>query len=161
MPTRSACRVGKIAITCAQVARPRHAILPTLFCARHRTSCRSCSEGSAFQAESALTTELGRGRAEACNCAAGITLRRPHDHHRDFRARMRTKTPPHTRAATDQDRYLMMSSRPIDDRSRRHQSRWPITSNAAGCDPALDSTPRAPQSGRQPPNQLWLPCAFT
>ena len=37
----------------------------------------------------------------------------------------------------------MIPSRLIDDRSRRHQSRCSITSNAAGRDPALDSTPRA------------------
>jgi len=37
----------------------------------------------------------------------------------------------------------MIPSRLIDDRSRRHQSRCSITSNAAGRDPALDSTPPA------------------
>ena len=37
----------------------------------------------------------------------------------------------------------MMASRLINDRSRRHQSRWSITSNAASRNPVLDSTPRA------------------
>jgi hypothetical protein len=37
----------------------------------------------------------------------------------------------------------MTPSQPIDDRSRRHDSRWCVTSNAAARDTALDSTPRA------------------
>ena len=37
----------------------------------------------------------------------------------------------------------MTPSQPTDDRSRRHQSRWSITSNAAGRNNALESTPRA------------------
>jgi hypothetical protein len=36
-------------------------------------------------------------------------LRRPHDHHRDFRARLRTEVPPHA-AGGNQDRHLMMPS---------------------------------------------------
>ena len=35
----------------------------------------------------------------------------------------------------------MMASRLIDDRTRRHHSRWSVTSNASGHDTALDSTP--------------------
>jgi hypothetical protein len=35
----------------------------------------------------------------------------------------------------------MMASRLIDDRTRRHYSRWSVTSNATGRDTALDSTP--------------------
>ena len=47
----------------------------------------------------------------------------------------------------------MISSPLIDDRSRRHQSRCSITSNTAGRNPALNSTPRAaplPSSTAQP-----------
>src|SRR6516225_2564964 len=70
-------------------------------------------------------------------------LRRTHDYHRDLRARLRAQAPSHTRAATDQDRYLMTPSHPINDRSGRLQSRWFASSNPAARDVALDSKPRA------------------
>ena len=37
-------------------------------------------------------------------------LRRPHDRHRDFRARMRAQAPAFTTARSNQDRHLMMPS---------------------------------------------------
>jgi hypothetical protein len=70
----------------------------------------------------------------------------------------------------------MMPSRLIDNRTRRHQSRWSVTSNAAGRDTGLDSTPRvapilspAAQSAtapsrlhlRLPANQLLRLCRAT
>ena len=85
-------------------------------------------------------------------------LRWTHDHHRDFRARVRAQAHAHSsmHGARDQDRYLMTPSQPTDDRSRRHQSRWSITSNAAGRNNALDSTPRtAPNRIRR----TTIPCS--
>ena len=43
-------------------------------------------------------------------------LRRPHDHHRDLRARLRAEAPAHAGSGNNQDRHLMMPSPPIDDR---------------------------------------------
>ena len=41
-------------------------------------------------------------------------LRRPHDHHRDLRARLPAETPDHTGSGGDQDRHIMTSSPPIE-----------------------------------------------
>jgi hypothetical protein len=50
-------------------------------------------------------------------------LRRPHDYHRDFRARLRTEVPPHA-AGGNQDRHLMMPSPSIYTYSNaRHSHR--------------------------------------
>ena len=54
-------------------------------------------------------------------------LRRPHDHHRDLRARLRAEAPAHTGSGGDQDRHLMMPSPPIDDRSDTRHSRWLVS----------------------------------
>jgi hypothetical protein len=43
-------------------------------------------------------------------------LRRPDDHHRDLRARLSAKKPPHTGSSADQDRYLMTLSPLTDNR---------------------------------------------
>ena len=51
-------------------------------------------------------------------------LRRPHDHHRDLRARLRAQAPAHTRSSTDQNRHLMMPSPPIDNSYHTCHPRW-------------------------------------
>ena len=60
----------------------------------------------------------------AARAAASMpVLRRPHDRHRDLRARLRAEAPPHTGTGGDQDRHLMRPSPPIDDRNDHRHSR--------------------------------------
>ena len=56
--------------------------------------------------------------------AAMPVLRRPHDHHRDLRARLRAEAPAHTTFGGDQGRHLMMPSPPINDSYDTCNSRW-------------------------------------
>ncbi len=64
----------------------------------------------------------------ACRCSPRTApsmpvLRQPHDHHRDFRARLRTEVSPHA-AGGNQDRHLMMPSPSIHTYSNaRHSCR--------------------------------------
>jgi len=44
--------------------------------------------------------------------AAMPMLRQPHDHHRDFRTRLRAEAPAHAASASNQDRHVMMPSPP-------------------------------------------------
>ena len=71
-------------------------------------------------------------------------LRRPHDHHRDLRARLPAEAPPHARSGSDQDRHLMTPSPPIDDRSDARHSRWLSASNALARAASLNSQPGPP-----------------
>src|SRR6516225_9520526 len=57
-------------------------------------------------------------------------LRRPHDYHRDLRARLRAKVPHHTSYGSDQDRHLMMLSPSIRDRSDARLSCWLLVGSA-------------------------------
>jgi hypothetical protein len=57
--------------------------------------------------------------------AASVSLLRwSHDHHRDLRARLRAEVPPHACRDSNQDRYLMMLSPPIDYRTDTRHSDW-------------------------------------
>ena len=49
-------------------------------------------------------------RRTARAAASMPLLRRPHDHHRDLRARLPAEAPPHACSGSDQDRHLMMPS---------------------------------------------------
>ena len=60
-------------------------------------------------------------------------LRRPHDHHRDLRARLRAKAPAHTGSGGDQDRHVMTR---LSDCAAADRRRW----FTAGVDPACDVT---------------------
>jgi hypothetical protein len=71
-------------------------------------------------------------------------LRRPHDHHRDLRARLRAETPAHTGSGGDQDRHLVMPSPPIDRRYDTRHSRWLAAGRAQARTRPLDSQPVAP-----------------
>ena len=55
-------------------------------------------------------------RRVARAAASMSMLRWPHDHHRDLRARLSAKAPPHARSDSDQDRHLMIPSPPIPNR---------------------------------------------
>ena len=59
-------------------------------------------------------SEAAAARRAAHAAVSMSLLRWPHDHHRDLRTRLSAKTPPHTRTANDQDRYLMTPSPPFD-----------------------------------------------
>jgi hypothetical protein len=50
--------------------------------------------------------------------------RRPHDRHRDFRARLRAEAPAHTATGRNQDRHLMMLSPLINGRPDTRYSCW-------------------------------------
>jgi len=66
-------------------------------------------------------------------------LRRPHDHHRDFRARMRAQVPAFATARGNQDRHLMMPSPAIYTYSNARHSRWLSASTAQARIAALHS----------------------
>jgi hypothetical protein len=51
-------------------------------------------------------------------------LRRPHDHHRDLRARLPAQTPPGVRYSSDRDRHLMMPPPPIHHPTDARHSGW-------------------------------------
>src|SRR5712692_3881692 len=87
-------------------------------------------------------------------------LRWSHDHHRDLRARLPTQAPPHTRIARDQDRYLMMLPRSINNLRDTHHSRCFMARNVRARDTALDSQLGAPPispSTMQPPTAALRP----
>src|SRR5216684_9027148 len=65
-------------------------------------------------------------------------LRQPHDHHRDFHARLRAETPTHA-ARGNQDRHLMMPSPAIYTYSNARHSRWLSASTAQARIAALHS----------------------
>src|SRR5216683_4349712 len=65
-------------------------------------------------------------------------LRQPHDHHRDFHARLRAETPAHA-ARGNQDRHLMMPSPAIYTYSNARHSRWLSASTAQARIAALHS----------------------
>src|SRR4029077_11761597 len=74
-------------------------------------------------------------------------LRRPHDHHRDLRARLPAKASPHT-CADHPDRHLMRPSPPIDNCSAPcHSRRLSAASAHARVGP--------PESSALPP-RTWL-----
>ena len=79
------------------------------------------------------TSEADSRRRTARAAASMPVLRRPHDHHRDLRARLRAEAPPHTGSGGDQDRHLMMPSLPIDDRHPARQSCRLSTGSAHAC----------------------------
>src|SRR5262249_60830317 len=54
-----------------------------------------------------------RDRSAAYLANTVPVLRWPYDHHRDLRARLRAKAPPHIGCDSDQDRHLMMLPPPI------------------------------------------------
>ena len=61
------------------------------------------------------TTKAAEPDQNPAAAASMPLLRRPHDRHRDFRARLRAQAPASTTSGTNQDRHLMMKSPPIDD----------------------------------------------
>src|SRR6202795_4306130 len=71
-------------------------------------------------------------------------LRRPHDYHRDLRARLRAEAPTHTGSGGDQDRYVMMPPPPIDDRPEARYSCWITASSAHHCTGLSDWPALAP-----------------
>src|SRR5271170_755915 len=99
---------------------------PTLWAARQRQSSREhCARAQAARRSvspktirDARTSDRRTPRA----AASMPVLRRPHDHHRDLRARLRAEAPTHTGSSGDQDRYVMMPSPPIDDRPEARYS---------------------------------------
>jgi hypothetical protein len=72
--------------------------------------------------------------------AAMPVLRRPHDRHRDFRARMRAQAPAHAASSSNQDRHLMMPSSAIDARPDTRSS----CRLSAGSDQARITTSDSP-----------------
>lgn len=56
-----------------------------------------------------------RSRPAAHAATSMSLLRRPHDHHRDVRTRLRADPLPHTGSGTDQDRHLMTASPPTNN----------------------------------------------
>ena len=64
-----------------------------------------------------------RIQATARAAEAVPVLRRPHDHHRDLRARLPAKASPHTCSADHPDRHLMRPSPPIGNCSAPCHSR--------------------------------------
>ena len=81
----------------------------------------------------------------ADTAASMPVLRRPHDHHRDLRARLRAEAPAHTGSGGDQDRHLMMPST-----DRQPPSHSPVVSALSRQRPALAAGRQiARQSHRQ------------
>src|SRR5262249_8599792 len=66
--------------------------------------------------------------ADAANAVP--VLRWPHDHHRDLRARLRAKAPPHTYGTSNQDRHLLMLSPSFHKRSDARLSCWLLVGSA-------------------------------
>ena len=101
----------------------------------------------ARRAISPKTTRDTRGHSRsrpAPHVVASMSLlRRPNDHHRDLRARLPAKKPPHTGSASDQDRYLMTLS-PLTD-NRRHSCGHLVAANAQARRGPLDRPAVAPQ----------------
>jgi hypothetical protein len=137
----------------AALRLPPHSPLRTvrqwLPCQQHRQSTRA-----AQCAPSTTTDQRRRGcqcRPTACTLPSLPVLRRPHDHHREVRARRNPALPSERANASDQDRHVMMSSRPPNYRyptpscwfaARRSQARiHPLNSQTA----ALANTPHSPQ----------------
>src|SRR6516164_2068292 len=97
---------------------------PTLWAARQRQPTRKhCARAPAARpADAPKRTRDTRSRARATPRAAASmpVLRQPHDHHRDFRARLRAEVPAHA-AGGNQDRHVMMPSPSIYTyRNARH-----------------------------------------
>jgi hypothetical protein len=70
---------------------------------------------------------------EAPDELVGRQRHRPHDHHRDLRARLCAQAPTNTRGGGDQDRHLMMPSPPIRHQSDTRYSRRLSTGIASAC----------------------------
>ena len=66
-------------------------------------------------------------------------LRRPHDRHRDLRARLPAEASTEDNSARDQDRYIMTLSPPNDDRPDTHYSCRLATGSAQARIGSLDS----------------------
>ena len=75
-------------------------------------------------------TRPKNNRPTSRTVAAMPVLRRPHDHHRDLRARLRAEAPAHTTFGGDQGRHLMMPSPPINDSYDTCNSHWLSASSA-------------------------------
>ena len=73
-----------------------------------------------------------------------VLLRRPHDHHRDLRARLSAETPTHTSSGSDQDRHIMRPSLPIDHRYDTRNSCWLAARHAQARICTIDSQPVSP-----------------
>ena len=86
-----------------------------------------------------------RSRPAAHVVASMSLLRRPDDHHRDLRARLPAKKPPHTGSASDQDRYLMTLSPLTDNRPDTHSCGHLVAGNAQARRGPLDRPAVAPQ----------------
>ena len=122
---------------------------------QHRTRPRTARH--AIPPETARNVR-GHSRRRTARAAASMpVLRRPHDGHRDLRARLRAEAPPHTGSGGAQDRHLMMPSLPIDDRHPARQSCRLSTGSSHACRwppdcPAIAPTISAhnPSSARSP-----------
>ena len=80
-------------------------------------------------------------RPAARAAAAMPVLRRPHDRHRDLRARLRAQAPAFAAARKNQDRHLMMPSPAIHHRSNIRHSCWLPAGSAQARIGASDSPP--------------------
>ena len=101
---------------------------PPLRPARQRQPCRQHRAG-AQAARRAVSPKRTRDAQSSDrrtpHAAASMSLlRRTHDRHRDFRARLRAKAPARTTSSGNQDRHLMMPSPPIDDSYHPCHPRW-------------------------------------
>ena len=112
------------------------------------------------RSKQAETSETAAVRRTPRAAASVSLLRRPHDHHRDLRARLPAETPPRVRYSSDQDRHLMMPSPPIHQPSDARHSGWLAASTApaycrsinrpAVAPPTLSGNARSTRSARHP-----------
>src|SRR5262245_40555042 len=122
---------------------------PSLWVVRQQQPCRQHRAGApATRRTSSLATARdvpSRTPRRAARAAASMSmLRWPHDHHRDLRARLSAKAPPHARSDSDQDRHLMILSPPILNRRSARYSCWLSASSADARGGPLDWPTLAP-----------------
>ena len=102
---------------------------PPLWIVRQRPSRRQHRAGARV-ARRSVPAETARNVRDRCRrrtprvAASMSLLRRPHDHHRDLRARLPAQTPPGVRCSSDRDQHLMMPLPPIEQPSDARHSGW-------------------------------------
>ena len=120
---------------------------PTLWAARQRQPRRKhCPRSRAARRAGApkrTRDAQSSDRRTAGADAAMPMLRRPHDRHRDLRARLRAETAAHTAPGGNQDRHLMMLSPSIQQCSNARHS-WLSAGTDQARIGALHSTAVAP-----------------
>ena len=120
---------------------------PTLRTARQRQPSRkhcACTQAARRAVQPKRTRDAQASDRRTSRAAASMSvLRRPNDHHRDLRARLRAEAPSHAGSGSDQDRHLMMPSPSIHDRSDARHSCWLSAGSAQARIGSLDSPARA------------------